>query len=232
MASSLKSLLEGRFTWSKKTGRYRDKATGFFVSEETVENAIRAEIVTGYKERTEALGQLLIDRQINFPEFAVRMRAEIKKGHSLAGVLGYGGFEQMTPAKWGRIGVEVRENYKKLDNFIREMERAYEKELAGALVIRKKGEVQPLDGTARFRAGLYAKQILETYSIAVLQARIDAGHTQARRFLRPAEHCRGCFDEANKGWIPIAKMTPICGHECHGNDQCFIRTRKAKAASA
>lgn len=58
-----------------------------------------------------------------------------------------------------------------------------------------------------------------------------AGYTEARRYLRVAEHCEhsaerpGCVELAAKKWVPIWQMVPIGGATCRDNCKCRIRYR-------
>lgn len=84
---------------------------------------------------------------------------------------------------------------------------------------------------AQNRGRAYIRSFAVTYQLLDQKAKIDAGLTEAKRILTPAEHCRtelkppyrdGCFEVAAQGWLPILDMPPIgtlvCGQFC----KCYI----------
>lgn len=78
------------------------------------------------------------------------------------------------------------------------------------------------------RSKAYLRSAYVTYHLIEHNLQIALGKKEARRILRPAEHCRtrqgleGCFEVSAKSWIPIRDMPPIgtllCGQFC----KCFI----------
>lgn len=50
--------------------------------------------------------------------------------------------------------------------------------------------------------------------------------TEERRFLRPADHCRTCIDQADLGWQPIGTLKPIGDSLCLWNCKCVFGFRK------
>jgi hypothetical protein len=87
-------------------------------------------------------------------------------------------------------------------------------------------------GKIRARAKSYLQAIHLTFTGIELQQRIALGvETEARRRLRPAEHCHnsidtpGCIELALKDWIPIDEMVPIGQATCTIWCKCFIEYR-------
>jgi len=89
---------------------------------------------------------------------------------------------------------------------------------------------QPLNGTAMNRSGLYGEYANSLYQNAVLDKKIKAKKmTEGKRILGKNEnHCYnsqyrlGCIDLAQKGWLPIERITPIGEATCYSNCHCYI----------
>lgn len=89
--------------------------------------------------------------------------------------------------------------------------------------------IQPLDGSALSRAGMYGQWGNGMWQNVGLEQEIRAGKTEARRVLGPNEnHCHdsagrpGCLELASLGWIPIDRMIPIGDATCYSNCLCHI----------
>ena len=86
---------------------------------------------------------------------------------------------------------------------------------------------------AQNRGRAYRHSFYVTFHLLDQKAKIDAGLTEAKRMLTPAEHCHtqiqgqavfkeGCYEAAARGWMSISEMPPIgtlvCGQFC----RCYI----------
>lgn len=80
---------------------------------------------------------------------------------------------------------------------------------------------------ANNRGRAYIRSFYVSFQLLNQKAKIDAGFTEAKRILTPAEHCHselkppyrdGCFEVAAQGWVDIRDMPPIgsllCGQWC------------------
>jgi len=88
--------------------------------------------------------------------------------------------------------------------------------------------LQPLDGFAMTRAGMYGSYGNgELQNIFLMDAE-DKGYLEARRILGDNEnHCfdgdrPGCIELAAQGWIPVRAMLPIGEAQCYSNCHCRI----------
>lgn len=93
-------------------------------------------------------------------------------------------------------------------------------------------EVQPLNGRAVGRAGMYGEAGNGLFQNMRLEQAKRSGANQARRILGDNEnHCEdsgnypGCIDLALQGWIPIHAMTPIGEATCLSNCHCTMEYR-------
>jgi hypothetical protein len=85
---------------------------------------------------------------------------------------------------------------------------------------------------ANNRGRTYLRSIYTTFWILDHRMHVEAGYTEAKRVLTPAEHCHnrlgpggvqeGCYEAALRSWMPIAEMPPIgtlvCGQFC----KCYL----------
>lgn len=99
---------------------------------------------------------------------------------------------------------------------------------------------------AQNRGRAYLRSLYVTFHLLDHKAKIDAGFTEAKNILQPAEHCRtakpgnkqpaavydqvtdqlispeGCLEIAVKGWMPIRKMQPIGTRVCGQFCKCYL----------
>lgn len=200
------------FQWDSRARRYRD-ARGRFIKDQVITSEIEI-LINDSKGRMRALGQQIVDRTITLKNFELQMRTEIKTAHTAAAAAAAGGWKEMSPADWGRVGAITREEYKLLNKFVRAV---------------RSGK-QPRNGTARARAGRYAGTARVTHQLMRQSFETAAGKDEARRLLSAAEHCAGCLRQAARKWVPIRELAPIGSQECGPNCKCRVVFRKAPKA--
>lgn len=203
--------LEDRFGWypgQGKTGRYRDNATGRFVSQMRVRSDIDG-YIDNSKTRIDALANQLRNRQISLAEWQTSMRQEIKAMHLNTSMVAHGGRAQMTQADWGRAGQQLRQQYQYLDRFAADI---------------ASGKVS-LDGRLNVRAGMYAESARGTYEQETRRVSAQSGLTEERRILHAKESCGDCVEYAGRGWQPIGTLPRIGDSQCRVNCRCTFEYR-------
>jgi hypothetical protein len=201
-------MADAPYEWNARAARYRDPATGRFISRDRVRLEVDR-IIEASQRRVLDATQSMRAGTIDVGEWDAVMRQEIKRTQLSTEALLRGGWQQMTPADFGRVGAAVRKQYKFLDNFIAEI---------------RSGK-QIADGTLFNRAKMYpasARVQFHENQTAMLDA---LGYTEERNVLHPAEHCVGCLDMSALGWVPIGTLVPIGERDCVGNDRCSVRYR-------
>ncbi len=192
------------------TGRYRG-SDGRFVSEREVRLEVQR-VTRGLRtEITDWTNQLRAGN-LTVQQWYDGMRGLMKTGHTMAGAIANGGWKQMTPADWGKIGAITKQQYKWLNRFAQQLS-------SGTLI---------LDGSVVARAGMYANAAYATYQESVRVRAIKLSYREEIRILNPsAKHCSDCEDEASKGWVPIGTLRVIGDSQCISNCQCRFdfRTR-------
>lgn len=199
------------FGWNPIAGRFYSLATGRFISFQLIRDEGIEALVMDTKAQMGTLTDQLIAHEISLAEWQGSMMELIKDGNNLSAIAARGGFEQMSQADWGAVGRATRDQYEYLRNFAEQI---------------ASGE-QPLNGSARVRAQLYAEAIENQFErFRRRNVRIYHGAEEERRLLDPdAEHCdtrdelTGCVDIADFGWQIIGSLPPI------GQSPCIVRCR-------
>lgn len=196
------------FVWSEGSQRYRDEATGRFVSTRAVNAAVDQVIQVG-QDHMVALSQQLQAGAITLAQWQQGMANEMKLLHVGAAAVGRGGWDQMNPSDWGWTGQRLRTQYGYLRNFAHDI-------ATGA---------QPMDGRLLNRAGMYAEAARSTQREMQRRTGSLIGRSQERNVLGAAEHCGGCLDATARGWVPIGSLPAIGARQCRSRCHCVIQTR-------
>lgn len=189
------------YRWNGRAGRYIDPETGRFVPKQAEVRALDERITTGI-DQIRAVTAGVLSGAVTVAEWQTAIAVELRRMHTQAAALGRGGWQQMTPRDWGRVGRKLRDEYAYLGNFATT--------LAG-------GNLSEAQVNARLT--LYVNGIWSSYWKGARGAMEGAGMTEERRVLTPAEHCRDCEGYAAEGWQPLGSLPEpgegsACGHNC------------------
>lgn len=170
-----------RFTFDERAGRYRT-ARGTFVREAAVRDALDR-VLAAAESQTRALGDLLRTRQVPVAEWERRMRLACKDAHLQAYAAAQGGWAQLSPADYGRIGADVRRQYAYLRRFRRQLEDG----------------TQLMDGRFTRRMAQYVNAGRVRYHAVERAEKERRGYAEARRVRGAADSCPGCVAAAARG---------------------------------
>lgn len=204
------------YIWNAGAGIYINAATGRFVKFTDVLVSVE-DIVDFEKERMGSVTDQLIAHEISLADWQSQMMSLIKQGNNMVAVAARGGIDQMSFADWGAVGNATRDQYAYLRNFAQEI---------------ADGK-QPLNGSARVRAQLYADAIENQFErFRRRNEAIYNGAQEERRIIDPAaEHCEtrvdkdtgeeliGCVELAAMGWRKVGTLPHI------GKSPCIVRCR-------
>jgi hypothetical protein len=196
------------YEWNSKAARYRDPATGRFISRDTVRKMVD-QLIEKSRARVQTASEQLRSGTIDLGEWDAVMRQEIKRTQLSTTTLLRGGWNQMTAADYGRVGANVRAQYRYLEGFVTDL---------------RSGK-QRLDGSFFNRAKMYPASARVTFHEQLTQQLDDLGYVDELNVLHPAEHCAECIDASARGWVPIGTNVPIGQRQCRGNDRCSMRYR-------
>lgn len=182
------------------SGRYRDTATGRFASGATVRRELDRYLDTA--DPAKALAEALRGRQVSLADWELGMRRHIKNTHLTAIAAERGGWANMRPQDYGRVGQIVREQYGYLHGF------------AADIASGK----QRLDGTLGRRAQLYtAAGRNSLYKSKAANLRPIVTHQRSVRGKR--DSCWQCI-ELDRRVFKIGDPTfvlpgrRVCNHNC------------------
>lgn len=198
------------YLWSEDAQRFRDEATGRFVSDQAINQAVDA-VILAASLRMVGITTDLQNGAITLAEWQQRIIAEMKPLHLGAAALGRGGWAQMGFSDYGWTGMMLRRQYGYLRNFAQDIATGR----------------QPMDGRVIARVRLYASAARVTLREMQRRSGQLAGRMLERNQLGVAEHCRGCKYATSLGWVPIGTLTPIGARQCRTNCKCRIETKAA-----
>ena len=188
--------------------RYRDTATGRYISAQTVRRDVARMADTAGRDVARQLTTALQGGRISLAEWQTGMARAVKNVNYAAVAAASGGVNNMTAVERGRAGHIIREQYAYLRNFAREIENG----------------TQPLDGRALHRAEMYMDAAKGSFH-EQKRAGFAAAHAGAVVMIRSHRHkrdsCRSCIGLHGK-WFKMgdAEYIPVGRRECNVNCGC------------
>jgi hypothetical protein len=197
-------VIPGGFVFDRSIGRYRG-AGGRLISRAQVRRAIDVAI-----RNADNMAKSLADQyrkgEISLGRWEREMRTLIKNTHTLNAAAAKGGFDQLTQSDYGRIGRIVRDEYNHLDGFAGELAAGFQRP----------------DGRMNARAMLYTRSGRQTYEVTQRRVARDAGLTEEKSIIAPADHCQQCLDQAALGWQPLGSLVTPGSRTCLSNCRCEL----------
>lgn len=191
------------FTYDPRTLRYHDK-NGKFVSEKKVIE-ITNQYLLNNKAQAAGLADQLIRHEITVPQWERAITLLLKDAHLTAYSLGKPG--ALTQSDYGRVGAQLKYQYRKLRNFSDE------------IISGKLSEAQ-----IRNRTQLYFGKITESYWSGRRAINRENGAMWERRYLGGIHNCNPCLIYLKMGWQPIGVLplpTNLC--DCQSNCNCYMK---------
>jgi hypothetical protein len=203
-AAVLSSRMDAAWSYDRNTGRYRDEK-GKFLSKAAVEALIDGRI-NKLGTMLKRFTNMLIDGNITLDQWQGSVREAIKAAHIQAAIIGHGGRDGMGSAEYGRIGQRLREEYRYLQGFARDL---LEQRSSRAMALA--------------RIGLYAESVRGSFWEGSSIRQEQEGYSLMRRILDfQAQHCQDCLDYAARGLVPIGSV-PLPGQRCACRARCRCR---------
>ena len=189
--------------------RYRNTETGRFVSSAEVMRLVDEE-TNRLQVRLKGHARLLVNGKIDIAEFQTRMAQSLKESHLRNAAVGAGGVKQLTPTHYGKVGAELKKQYRFLHGF------------GQAIADGKLTEAQIIG-----RAGMYAASSRTSFYQAEFTSRGKFG-CYAKRLLDPqSQHCESCISYQRPDWTPIQLIIPPgVDCQCGGRCRCRLVVRK------
>lgn len=220
-----RSSLTSSFVWHPRagtTGRYADAATGRFVHPAAVRDALDVRLKTS-GDAMAGLAEQLKAGSISLAQWQLGMVSEIKSAHLTAAALSSGGWAQMSPAAYGRVGQRLRHGAKgKLGQY------EYLQGFADDIASGK----QRMDGTLAARSRLYAEAARQTRAAFDERAAKDAGAVRERSIRHASDSCDSCIAEAARGWVAVGEIVPPGERQCLTRCKCSLEWGYPEAVAA
>lgn len=188
------------WVWEKGLRRYRDTETGRFIGAKGMVD-LRDRFVEAQKAKTADIAARLVSGEIDSARFVKEMRQVIKETYIDQYVMAKGGRGQLTQADYGRIGAMVKEQYKFLQGFERDL---------------LNGKVK--GGQIAVRAGLYIDSSTQAFErsrsealgVPTLPQYPGDGATVCRTSCR----CHWEIREREGGWDCYWRLGPVRTEHC------------------
>lgn len=207
--------MNGPYTYDPKTGRYRG-AAGRFVRGAQVKDYTLA-VFDRAAGNARVLAQQLQRGEISLAEWQLAMRDEVKRTTLTAAAAANGGWSNLSPADYGRVGRWLaqgprggRGQYAYLADFARQI-----------------GEGLPLDGRFVRRAEMYARQANAFYERERARAREIMGYDEIRNLRHSRDSCAGCVSETAKGWQKVTGYRYPGSRDCLSSCRCSSQMRNS-----
>ena len=188
--------------------RYRDTATGRYISARQVQADVTRMADTAGRDAARQLMEALRDRRISLADWQMGMARAVKNVNYAAVAAASGGVNNMTAVERGRAGHIIREQYKYLRGFAKDIESGK----------------QPLDGRAIRRAEMYMDAARGSFA-EQKRAGFAGRHAGAVVMVRSHRHkrdsCRSCVGLDGK-WFTMnsPEYIPVGRRECNVNCGC------------
>jgi hypothetical protein len=189
---------------------------GRYISNAEVLRLVDTEVAR-QEARLKGHARLLINGRIDIPEFQQRMASDMKLSSIRMAALGAGGVEGLGNRHYGKVGAELKKQYKFLAGF--------GEALSGGLT-----EKQVLQ-----RAGQYGRQSAIAFHASQQITKESEGFTEGKRSLDDrAQHCKHCPDYSTNGqWVPIDQIVPTGSNcDCGGKCRCKVVFRRLSEFSS
>lgn len=183
---------------------------GRYISNAEIIRFVESEI-SRQETRMKGHARLLLSGKINIPELQRRMAQDMKLSSIRMAALGAGGTEGLTKRHYGKIGADLKKQYKFLAGF-------------GDALAEGMTDKQVLR-----RAEMYGRQSAIAFHAAQKITKESEGFKVGKRSLDPqARHCPQCIEYSTDGkWVPIGSIVPRGTNcDCGGRCRCLVVFRK------
>lgn len=191
-------------TWDSRKQRYVSP-TKTLTPRET--RSIIDDLVSATQKRLRDWAEQVQAGKLSIPKWQMLSAKEVKNIHTTVTVIANGGREEMTAAKWGKLGSDLKFQYRHLRDFAKEIPRRIDE---------RTGAIAP-------RAEQYATSAWGTYENRVLERNKEFGLAVARRVtMHGSDSCDDCLDAEDEGWVPIDEVKEIGDSQCGARCNCTI----------
>lgn len=199
------------FTYDRERGTYRRRSSGRYVSRVEVRAAIDYALEREQR-MVQRLGMRLRNRTLRLDQWQEQMMTSLKSIHLWSAAAAKGGWGELSAADYGRVGQRLREQYGYLDAFAIQLE---------------EGEADMMEHRFIVRVQMYVEAARNTYELITRELMRELGMEEEKNILHPADHCSGCLEAAEAGWVPIGTLIPVGERECLTHCKCTMIYRES-----
>ena len=199
-ASKTYLMPSSKYRWNAGAGRYTLR--GRFVKQSVIRAGLDSALASTGR-RAATLATRLQGGRVSLTEWERLMRELIKDTQLYSAALARGGWAQMTPADYGKVGGEVRKQYTYLNRFAAQIQRGL-----------------PLGAAYRVRVTMYMEAGRKTYYDTLDQVMLDAGLTEEHNFHTSADPCDECPALTAMGWVEIGTLPQVGNRRCLNLCKC------------
>ncbi|NEP60318.1 MAG: hypothetical protein F6K31_25500 [Symploca sp. SIO2G7] len=207
------------YYYDRKTNRYKYKDTNRFAPKQAI-----LALTKKYRDHSKAdlikLAHQYHSGQLSLEQFQRLAASNIKQIHLAEAILGAGGVEVMTPARFLIVARQLkRQYYTGIDPLTRD--RFGLKHLAADIV----------DGISEAQLANRLRMYGDAAKVSFWSVKTDVArsqdNTEARRVLgRTHQHCEQCLRYAALGWVSIEQLIlPTQQCECRSQCKCTVEFR-------
>lgn len=189
--------------------RYRSTSTGRFIGAKEM-LGLRDKFIEAQKLAADELAQKLIDGKLTPAEWLTEFRGQIKTSYIDQYILGRGGRNAMTPSDWGKLGNQIKAQYKYAQGFAQSVEKG---EISEAM-LKARGHLYHSASAEAFETAKAASwniklpnfpgdgsTLCKTNCACSWSIVEEDGKTVAYWTLGAAEHCDDCLQRSQE-WAP------------------------------
>lgn len=187
--------------------RFRDTATGKFVSQKTVTTLLQESITSSAKEM-QALAKSYSEGKITLKAFGNAFKEEIKQEHIRQYIIGKGGLGSMTNSDWGKLGSTIKGQYSYANGLLDEI-----KDLSSAQL--------------NARVALYANASGVSFQQGKQRAIKESGKFTKEQWILggSVQPCDDCKRLASLGWQDLGSLITLPGAggtQCKSQCKCTV----------
>lgn len=207
--------MNGPYTYSATAGRYRGAGGRFVRAEEVKDLTLRT--FDRAAKGARALGQQLQRGEISLAEWQTAMMREVKNATLYAAGLANGGWDNLSPADYGRVGRWLAQGPKGGMGQYQYLQRFAEQIEAGL----------PLDGNFLRRSEMYIMQANQYYERERSRIREVMGFDEVRNRRHATDSCAGCLEQEAKNWQKREAYIYPGGRDCRSQCRCSSTYRNS-----
>lgn len=202
-----------QYVYDKRTGQFHGPLPSYKIVGRQAMMDLIEDRVKYHADQMEKLTRDLYAGRMNLPTWERLFATEMKNAALQQAALAKGGWQNMTSADFGRVGRFLREQYKFLDGFA--------KDIKAGRYLNAKGQPPMSPQQAYARSRLYGQAGRQAYWVQRGQVMKEVGRTQERRIARgDGRTCGNCEELARLGWRPIGTLPAPGGPPCKGLTLC------------